>query len=75
METVLQVFVVLVAFVIVLAILFSVLEWISKDATRRGKSPFLVFIAVVFFFPWGLVAWLLFRPDPIDPQGERIRFH
>jgi hypothetical protein len=33
---------------------------------RRGKSPWLVSIACVFFFPWGLVAWLLFRPGRID---------
>jgi hypothetical protein len=37
-----------------------------RDAERRGKSPVLVAIACVLFFPWGLVAWLIFRPDPID---------
>jgi len=37
-----------------------------SDARRRGKSALLVTIAVIFFFPWGLIAWLLFRPNPID---------
>jgi hypothetical protein len=37
-----------------------------RDAERRGKSPWLVAIACVFFFPWGLIAWLIFRPDPTD---------
>lgn len=72
METVLQVIAVIGVFALGLAFLFTVLEWITRDATRRGKSPFLVFIAVVFFFPWGLIAWLLFRPDPIDPPGGNL---
>jgi hypothetical protein len=43
----------------------------AKDARRRGKSPWLVSIACIFFFPWGLVAWLLFRPGPIrDGRGK-----
>ncbi|MBZ5583555.1 MAG: hypothetical protein LAQ30_15375 [Acidobacteriia bacterium] len=36
--------------------------WAIKDAMSRRKSPLLVVIAVVFFFPVGLIAWLLFRP-------------
>ena len=46
--------------------------WTDRDAILRGKSPFIVKCAVIFFFPWGLVAWLLFRPDPIDtpPQNK-----
>jgi len=39
------------------------------DARRRGKSPLLVSLAVIFFFPLGLIAWLLFRPEPLD--GDR----
>jgi uncharacterized membrane protein YhaH (DUF805 family) len=46
----------------------------ARDARRRGKSPWLVSIACVFFFPWGLIAWLVFRPDPIDRgKGEGFR--
>jgi hypothetical protein len=42
------------------------------DARRRGKSPILVVIAVVLCFPWGLIAWLLFRPAPLErPNGRR----
>ena len=39
-----------------------IVVWATSDARRRGKSPVLVLIAVVFFFPFGLIAWLLFRP-------------
>jgi hypothetical protein len=44
------------------------------DARRRGKSPLLVTIAVIFFFPWGPIAWLLFRPEPLDRIGSRRAF-
>jgi len=54
--------------VLALGVLFLVSNWCIKDAIRRGKSPLLVFIAVIFFFPWGWIAWLIFRPDPIEPQ-------
>jgi hypothetical protein len=37
------------------------------DAKKRGKSPILVTLLVICFFPIGLLAWLLFRPDP--PQS------
>ena len=40
------------------------IAWAIRDARRREKSPILVVIAVVFFFPVGLVAWLLLRPKP-----------
>ena len=43
--------------------------WSVADAKLRGKSPLLVSLAVVLLFPWGLLAWLVFRPDPIDPPG------
>jgi hypothetical protein len=42
--------------------------WAIKDAMSRRKSPLLVVIAVVFFFPFGLIAWLLFRPAVCEPQ-------
>ena len=41
--------------------------WSIKDAMSRRKSPLLVVIAVVFFFPFGLIAWLLFRPAASAP--------
>ena len=45
--------------------------WAVKDASRRNKSPLLVLIAVVVFFPFGLLAWLLFRP-PLS-TGPHLR--
>lgn len=51
----------------------------ANDAKRRGKSPFLVSVIVIFFFPLGLLAWILFRPEPIDSaetrQGFRLEDH
>ena len=44
--------------------------WAIKDAMSRGKSPLLVTIAVVFFFPFGLIAWLVFRPAAYRPHRE-----
>ena len=46
--------------------------WSIADAKLRGKSPLLVSLAVVLFFPWGLLAWLIFRPETINPaSGNR----
>jgi hypothetical protein len=39
--------------------------WAVNDARRRGKSALIVWVAAVLFFPWGLIAWLLFRPARI----------
>ncbi len=47
-----------------LAVVVRFARWAVRDARRRGKSPLLVCIAVLLFFPWGLFAWLLFRPAP-----------
>jgi hypothetical protein len=44
------------------------------DARRRGKSSLLVTLAVIFFFPLGLIAWLLFRPEPLDGGGSGRSF-
>jgi Kef-type K+ transport system membrane component KefB len=59
-----------VMFGIVLCLLYLGVKFSVEDARRRGKSPILVSIAIIFFFPWGLVAWLLFRPEPIDRDGS-----
>lgn len=48
--------------------------WSVADAKLRGKSPLLVSLAVVLFFPWGLLAWLVFRPDPVDPTSPKRPF-
>ncbi len=46
----------------------------SNDARRRGKSPLLVCAIVLCSFPLGLIAWLLFRPDPIDTARRQQEF-
>lgn len=44
--------------------------WAWEDAKRRGKSPLLVSLLVLLFaWPLGLLAWLLFRPDEGGPGG------
>ena len=53
---------------LLLAAVVVLILWAIKDAMSRRKSPLLVVIAVVFFFPFGLIAWLLFRP----PVSERL---
>jgi hypothetical protein len=42
----------------------------AMDAKRRGKSPFLVALLVIFFFPLGMLAWLIFRPELKDQGGD-----
>jgi len=49
-------------------VLFAYLLWAFRDAKRRHKSAFFVLVAVVFFFPFGLIAWLLFRPPAKSDQ-------
>jgi hypothetical protein len=48
--------------------------WSIADAKLRGKSALLVSLAVVLFFPWGLFAWLVFRPDLIGARGSKRPF-
>lgn len=56
----------------VLALLL--VPWSVADAKLRGKSPLLVSLAVVLFFPWGLFAWLVFRPGPLDHSRSKRPF-
>jgi len=51
--------------VLIIAVILSIFSWCINDARLRGKSALLVLIAVIFFFPWGWIAWLIFRPPPI----------
>ena len=64
-------FAVLIA--LVLGGLYLASNWCIKDAIRRGRSPVFVSIAVILFFPWGWIAWLVFRPDPIQPDQRPFR--
>jgi len=56
-----------------LAILAMTVIWVARDARRRGKSPALVVLLCVLSFPLGLVAWLVFRPDPSPLNRKRFR--
>jgi len=46
----------------------------AEDARRRGKSPVLVTLLVILFFPLGTIIWLVFRPEPLD-RGGPGKFH
>jgi len=59
---------------LVLTVLWITIKACVEDARRRGKSPLFVSIAVILFFPWGTVAWLLFRPEPLNPIGGQRQF-
>lgn len=54
--------------IIILTPIVVIAGWSINDARLRGKSPFVVCCAVLFFFPWGWIAWLLFRPSPVFQQ-------
>jgi predicted PurR-regulated permease PerM len=58
-----------------LALGAMLLLWAIADAMNRRKSPLLVLIAVVLFFPFGLMAWLLFRPPVAGqlPELQRLQ--
>ena len=72
MDSVLRVMLALILGFLLLALLGITIRACSRDARRRGKSPLLVSIAVIVFFPWGLIAWLLFRPGPVTaPPGTQ----
>ena len=53
--------------------LVALIRFYANDARRRGKSPLLVVLASALFFPWGLIAWLIFRPD-LPGDGRNFRF-
>ena len=56
------------------ALLAMTMRICITDARRRGKSPALVCIACILFFPWETLAWLVFRPDPKDGPSSHSRF-
>ena len=53
----------------------AVTVWVcAKDASRRGRSLFLVALLVIFFFPFGMFAWIIFRPEMKDREGNGKQF-
>lgn len=63
-------FIPLLALLIIMMVAWSIFSWCIEDARLRGKSPLLVLIAVIIFFPWGCIAWLIFRPPPITAKDQ-----
>jgi hypothetical protein len=61
-----EIFAMIAGVLIFIALLIGLIRWAVTDAESRGKSPLLVTIAVLFFFPMGLIAWILFRPSRIE---------
>jgi hypothetical protein len=53
-----------------LVLISFVIRICTVDARRRGKSPLLVFLLIVCYFPVGFIAWLLFRPEPLTGDGN-----
>jgi hypothetical protein len=68
---------VMIFLVIFLGLIVWTLSAVAADARRRGKSPLLVVLVAVFFFPLGLILWPLFRPKPMDGgnRGFRLNDH
>ncbi len=66
----------LASWIILAWLIFPLLltRWSVIDAKRRNKSPLLVALIVVLFFPIGLIAWLLFRPEPNTPSSGKHAF-
>ena len=58
----------------ILAALIATVRMCAKDAIRRGKSPWLVALLVIGFFPVGLLAWLAFRPKIVNPDPSQWKF-
>ena len=68
---------VLVTMLLAMCAIVIYISWAVHDAKRRRKHPLLVVIAVAFFFPFGLLAWILFRPAVVgtDERSARRRSH
>ena len=57
-----------------LLVVFFTVKVCIDDARRRGKSPLLVSLLVLFSFPLGVIIWLLFRPEPMKGAGTQQKF-
>ncbi len=57
---------ILIGMVLLVFVVWSVV-WSYYDASRRGKSPWLVALMVLFMvWPVGLVLWLMLRPQKVE---------
>jgi hypothetical protein len=55
----------------ILGLVAVAIVFCAQDAKRRGKSPVLVALVIFLFFPLDWIAWLVFRPEPLDKGGAR----
>ena len=55
----------------ILVVLFITIRVCVKDAICRGKTPWLVTLMIIVFFPFGLLVWLIFRPKIVTPTGRQ----
>jgi hypothetical protein len=58
----------------ILAVVIATIRLCAKDAIRRGKSPWLVTLLVIVFFPVGLLVWLVFRPKIVQAARSQGKF-
>lgn len=59
---------ILICMVLLVFVIWSVI-WAYYDASRRGKSPWLVALMVLFMvWPVGLIFWLTLRPQKAKSQ-------
>ncbi|WP_299700645.1 hypothetical protein [uncultured Pontibacter sp.] len=59
---------ILIGMMLLVFVVWSVI-WSYYDARRRGKSPWLVALMVLFMvWPVGLVLWLMLRPQKVEQQ-------
>jgi hypothetical protein len=64
----------LVLILCILAAFIATVRICAKDAIRRGKSPWLISLMVIMFFPFGLLVWLMFRPKIVKPAASQEKF-
>lgn len=73
MNETLAVTIIVCSAVLLLGLFIWSLVWVHGDAERRGKSGCLVaFIIGVFLaWPFGLLVWLIFRPEKAKSKRKR----
>ncbi len=59
---------IIIGIILLVFVVWSVI-WAYYDAGRRGKSPWLVALMVLFMvWPIGLIVWLMLRPQKAESQ-------